>query len=99
MVTGPSIGPSLRPFRTEPIAYKLVTASDTETMVGSALHLRVSTFESRDNIKTCIWSSPEGVTYLVDKNTVRVNGKLTHCSREHHSFINTMRSVNMKLTF
>ena len=45
-------------------------------MVGSALNLRVNTFESRDNIKTCAWSSPEGVTYLVDKNSVSVNGKL-----------------------
>ena len=69
VVTGPAIGPPLRPYSETPVTHKLTTSSDSETRVGKPLNLKVNTFESRDNIKTCSWTSPDGTVYIVDTTT------------------------------
>ncbi len=75
VVTGPAIGPPLRPYSEIPVAHKLTTSSDSETRVGKQLNLKVNTFESRDNIKTCSWTSPDGTYYIVDGTTTTVDGE------------------------
>lgn len=72
---GSTVGPPLRPYTVQPLAHKLKTSSDTETRVGSALNLRVNTIHNLDSIQTCSWTSPEGITYNVDKDKITVNGK------------------------
>ena len=75
VVTGPAIGPPLRPYSETPVAHKLTTSSDSETRVGKPLNLKVNTFESRDHIKTCSWTSPDGTVYIVDTTTTTVDGE------------------------
>ena len=73
--SGPAVGPPLRPYTVKPLAHKLKTSSDTETRVGGALNLRVNTIHNVDTIESCAWTSPEGITYDVDKDSITVDGK------------------------
>ena len=70
----PTFGPPLRPYRVQPMAHKLETSSDTEARVGSPLNFKVNTFQGLDTILTCSWTSPEGITYVVDKDKATVDG-------------------------
>ena len=72
----PVYGPPLRPYVVQPLPHKLETSIDTVVQAGGPLKLKVSTFQGLDTILTCSWTSPEGITYVVDKDKASVDGKV-----------------------
>ena len=66
----PKVGPALNQFTSNSESYKLENKIIGKVVEGEDLGLKVSLQDKSGTIKTCAWTSPDGVTYLVDKESV-----------------------------
>ena len=66
----PEVGPALRQHTSNPESHKLKAKIIGKVVEGEDLGLQVSLKDKSGRIKTCAWTSPDGVTYLVDKESV-----------------------------
>ena len=66
----PEVGPALRQHTSNPESHKLTAKIIGKVVEGEDLGLKVSLQDKSGTIKTCAWTSPDGVTYLVDKESV-----------------------------
>ena len=64
------VGPALRQHTSEPESHKLVTKIIGKVVEGEEVGLKVTLQQKSATIKTCSWTSPSGITYLVDKDSV-----------------------------
>lgn len=70
----PTSGAPLRPVADRLESRKLVTGSDADTVIGGQLNLWVKTPDSANTLESCVWTSPDGATYVVDNQTVTSKG-------------------------
>jgi hypothetical protein len=68
--TVPKVGPALRPFSGDPKSNKLEAEVIGDVVLGEDLSLKVALQEEKGQIQNCLWTSPSGVGYNVEKESV-----------------------------
>ena len=66
----PKVGPALRQHTSNPESHKLEAKIIGKVVEGEDLSLQVTLQDKSGAIKTCAWTSPAGVTYLIYKESV-----------------------------
>ena len=69
-LTSKKVGPGLRPFTAQPVFHRLKAEVIGKVVHGEDVSLKVSLPDERGAIKTCHWTSPDGATYKVEKESV-----------------------------
>ena len=64
------VGPALRPSIIDPTFHRLETKIGGKIVEGEDVSLEVSLKEERGTINSCQWTSPNGIVYRVEKETV-----------------------------
>jgi hypothetical protein len=71
------MGLPLRPFNEKPIFHQLVARIEGKVMAGKRLTMWVTLKESNGEIVSCQWTTPLGVTFIVDRDKLRtIDGKI-----------------------
>jgi len=68
--TVPKVGPALRSFSGDPVSYKLEAEVIGDVVLGEDLSLKVALPEEKGQIQSCLWTSPTGDGYKVEKESV-----------------------------
>ena len=68
--TLPKVGPALRPFSGDPVTHRLEAEVVGKVVLGEDLSLKVALPEEKGQILSCHWTSPAGVGYNVEKESV-----------------------------
>ena len=68
--TVPKVGPALRSFYGNPKSNKLEAEVIGDVVLGEDLSLKVALPEEKGQIQSCLWTSPPGVGYKVEKESV-----------------------------
>ena len=70
------IGSPLRPFNVNPVFHKLTARIESKVVAGKQLTMWVSLPDSGGEIVKCQWTSPLGVTFIVDRDKLKsIDGK------------------------
>lgn len=71
-LTSKKVGPALRQFQVEPVFHRLDAEVVGNVTSGEDVSLRASLPDENDGvIRSCVWTSPEGDTFAVEKETIR----------------------------
>ena len=75
-----SIGSPLRPFNVNPVFHKLTARIEGKVVAGKQLTMWVSLPDlSGGEIVKCQWTSPLGVTFIVDRDKLKsIDGNYKH---------------------
>jgi hypothetical protein len=68
--TVPKVGPALRPFSGDPVFHRLEDEVVGKVVLGEDVSLEVSLPEEKGLIQSCLWTSPAGIEYNVEKEFV-----------------------------
>ena len=68
------LGSPIRPYNVIPESFKLIANISDKVMEGRPLTMWATLSEPSGEIVKCQWTSPFGVTYTVDKDTLMTAG-------------------------